>query len=163
MKLLVLAAFLLASPALAQEPAGEATYQDDRSDATALIQSFYNAINRHELTRAFSYYGEPEAGAEAQAFQDFVAGYSDTDFVTLLTGDETSEGAAGSIYTSVPVAIDALGTDGTHTQFSGCYTIRLVQPANQSEPPYRPLHIEKGELEEASGELTSLLPASCAE
>ena len=161
MKLLVAVTLLLTTSAWAQEPAGEATYQDDRSGATALIQSFYNAINRHEYTRAFSYYG-PVEGDPTEAFAAFEAGYTDTDFVTLLTGDETSEGAAGSTYTTVPVAIDALGTDGTHRQFAGCYTLRLSDPANQTTPPYQPLHIEAGTLEEASGELSTLLPTSCA-
>ena len=95
------------------------------------------------------------------AFDDFAKGYADTASVTVLTGEETSEGAAGSVYYKLPVAIDAVDAAGTHTQFAGCYTLRLVQPANQIAPPFSPLHIEEGHLEPAKGELGVILPLDC--
>ncbi|TJV02622.1 MAG: DUF1176 domain-containing protein, partial [Mesorhizobium sp.] len=38
--------------------AAEAPYVDDRSDAEAVIRSFYSAINRQEFARAWDYFGE---------------------------------------------------------------------------------------------------------
>lgn len=142
-------------------------YQDDRSSATALIQSLYNAIDRKEYLRAWSYYASNTvASAEDEAakadYETFKKGYENTDFVTLLTGDESQEGAAGSTHYKLPVAIDAVDSAGKHSQFTGCYTIRLAQPAIQDTPPFQPLHIESGELKPASGELEAILPKSCA-
>lgn len=140
-------------------------YIDDRSTATSTVTSFYNAIARGELTRAWSYYQHDElTEAELTAkFDEFAKGYADTKTVTVLTGEETSEGAAGSIYYKLPVAIDAESNSSVHTQFVGCYTLKLVQPTNQAAPPFRPLHIEEGHLEPANGELSAILPLKCAD
>lgn len=151
------------TPAMAQEVP---SYQDDRSSATALIQSLYNAIDRQEYLRAWSYYAaNTVASAEDEAaktdYETFKKGYADTKYVTLLTGDESEEGAAGSTYYKVPVAIDAVDNAGKHSQFAGCYTLRLAQPTVQDAPPYQPLHIESGDLQPAKGELETILPKTC--
>lgn len=152
----------LAAPAMAQD---SPSYQDDRSSATALIQSLYNAIDRKEYLRAWSYYGQNTVAAADDAttadYEKFKQGYESTEFVTLLTGDETEEGAAGSTYYKVPVAIDARNSDGKHTTFAGCYTLRLAQPAIQDAPPFQPLHIESGELKPVKGPLETILPKTC--
>lgn len=160
-------ALVLAGMSVSVSQAQESpTYQDDRSSATALIQSLYNAIDRKEYLRAWSYYASntvaPADDAAAKAdYEAFKKGYETTDFVTLLTGDEIEEGAAGSTYYKVPVAIDALDTNGKHSQFAGCYTLRLAQPTVQDTPPYQPLHIESGELQPAQGTLEAILPQTC--
>ena len=156
---------LVATLALLSAPSAFAddAYIDDRSTATSVISSFYNAIARQELTRAWSYYKHDElSDAELKTqFDDFAQGYADTASVTVLTGEEVADGAAGSVYYKLPVAIDAVSASGTHTQFAGCYTLKLVQPANQILPPFSPLHIEDGQLEPAEGELAAILPLDC--
>lgn len=135
-----------------------ADYVDDRSDATAVIVSFYNAINRQEYARAYSYYGDT---AEAGDFDAFANGFHDTKHVDLLAGAPVAEGAAGSTYYSLPVAIDAEAKDGSHRQYAGCYLLRLANPAIQAEPPFKPMHIEKGALKPAAGALDAILPKEC--
>jgi hypothetical protein len=151
-----LAAGVIAAPAMADDT----SYVDDRSTATTVIESLYNAINRSEYARAYSYFGD---SANSQSFADFKAGYADTASVMLKTGDETSEGAAGSTYYTLPVAIDAEATDGTHKVFAGCYQLRLVQPALQEEPPFRALHIEKGTLEPVDAPFEKVTMTTCPE
>ena len=63
-----------------------------------------------------------------------------------MTGSVTQEGAAGSIYAPVPVAIKSTEKGGKETIFAGCYLTRIVNAAIQ-EPPFSPLHIESAELE----------------
>lgn len=150
---LLIALVVLSLPAVAQD-----SYLDDRSTATSVINSFYNAVNRQEYLRAWSYYDHPTV-----SFGQLKAGYKDTASVTLLTGPETADGAAGSTIYTVPVAIDAVDSSGQHTQFAGCYTLKLVQPALQGTPPFKPLSIEKGSLKAASGALDSILPKSCGD
>jgi hypothetical protein len=142
-------AALLAAPALA-EPA----YVDDRSDPAAILRSYYNAVNRREYARAWSYFGDEKPAADYAAF---VAGYADTAAVELALGPVTTEGAAGSIYGTVPVAIAATGPDGAPRVFAGCYTTRQIQPAIQ-EPPFRPLEILRGTLHAAEAPLEAALP-----
>lgn len=151
----LLALMSLAAPALAQD---EPAYLDDRSTPEALISSYFNAINRHEYARAWSYYQDGEG---VQPFEEFVSGYEDTASVSVTFGHSAQEGAAGSTYWTLPVALDALSTSGQHSKFMGCYTLRLAQPLNQAEPPYRPLHIVEGHFKKASGE--SFAPANCDE
>ncbi len=136
----VLAAILLAlatfAPALAEPP-----YRDDRTTATSLVQSLYNAINRREYARAFDYFVTPPA----KSFAAYANGFTDTRSVELLVGVVAEEGAAGSTYYSVPVALKAISTGGSESYFGGCYVVRQSNVQAQ-EPPFRALRIESGKL-----------------
>ncbi len=68
----------------------------------------------------------------------------DTAAVVVTFGQSAQEGAAGSTYWTMPARLDATSTGGKHSYFAGCYTLRLANPANQAEPPFRPLHIVEG-------------------
>ncbi len=148
------AAMLCAAPAMAQTP--EPDYLDDRSDATSLIRSLYNAINRHEYARAYSYFSDPPADS-VDAYAD---GYSDTQHVELATGAVASEGAAGSEYFHVPVAIEAQKEGGAFKVYAGCYVVRMINPGIQAED-YKPLLIESGKLAPSDKTLQDAVPASC--
>jgi hypothetical protein len=161
------AALLLASslaPALAQrdeeQPAtgGEAyqiPYVDDRSTPVAVITSYYNAIGRHEYARAYSYYGKEAAPANYGRWE---RGYADTVAVDVRFGEVSQEGAAGSVYYRVPVKLDVETTDGQRRYFSGCYVLRLANPATQSVP-FVPMHIEAASLRRSTRR--ALPPANC--
>jgi hypothetical protein len=148
----------LAMPAVAS---AQDQYLDNRSDAASLVRSLYNAVNRKEYARAWDYYGDQKP---AKSYDKFVQGYADTQRVDVATGAVSEEGAAGSIYYSVPVAIRATDSKGDQKTFAGCYTARLSQPAIQ-EPPFKPMHIEKGSLKPADGggSLSNDLPESCGD
>ena len=105
-RLLALALLGALLPVAAQ---AEPAYLDDRSTPEALVRSLYNAVNRHEYARAYTYFG-PNGGPKP--YEIFAQGYADTQFVTVATGTAQSDGAAGSIYYTIPVAIDALSDDG---------------------------------------------------
>ncbi len=134
----VFAAGIGSAPSFAQET----RYIDDRSDAASLVRSLYNAINRKEFARAWDYFGDTKPASD---FDSFVKGYEGTQAVKVITGAVSSEGAAGSTFFSVPVAIAATGADGQENVFAGCYTARLVNPQLQ-EQNFQPLHLEKGAL-----------------
>lgn len=145
-----------AGGALAADPGGSGpAYLDDRSSGESLIRSLYNAIDRHEYLRAYSYFGE---AADRPDFESFAKGYATTDHVRLKLGEITGEGAAGSLYTNVPAAIEATDTDGTSEVFTGCYVTRLAQPSVQATPPFQPIHIEKASLERATQSFDAAKP-----
>lgn len=148
---LPLLAFLLVSPALAQD---EPAYTDDRSTPEAVISSYYNAINRAEYARAYSYFGQ----SDAPDYDTWDTGYSGTAHVDVSFGQSAQEGAAGSTYWTLPVKLDVTATAGQHSYFAGCYTLRLAQPAIQS-PPFQPLHIVEGKLKKVESQ--SFAPADC--
>jgi hypothetical protein len=137
----------------------EPAYLDDRSDPAKLVGSLYNAINRKEYARAYSYFTNPMP----KEFEAFVKGYADTASVDLLTGTVTADAAAGNRYYGVPVAIRAT-TNGSEEQiFAGCYTLHMANAAIQA-PTFRPLAIEKASLKKSDkSNLEEALPASCGE
>lgn len=152
---IALVAALLASPALAQT---EPDYRDDRSNAAALVASLYNAIARKEFARAWSYFANPPA----DSLEAYAAGYADTASVEIRTGTAFEEGAAGSLYFLLPVAISAARPDGSYAQYAGCYTIRLLQPANQ-DTPFRPMAIEGADLAATDLPFEDALPTRCGD
>jgi len=139
--------------------AQEAPYLDNRSDALALVKSLYNAINRKEYSRAWSYYGDEKPSRDLQAFAD---GYKDTKSIELRLGTVTSEGAAGSTFFNVPVAIVATGSDDQSKVFAGCYTAGLANPQIQGDD-FSPMHIEKGSLKPSDEPVDSAVPQTCGE
>ncbi|TIS03830.1 MAG: DUF1176 domain-containing protein, partial [Mesorhizobium sp.] len=128
--------------------AAEAPYIDDRSSAEAVVRSLYSAINRHEFARAWGYFGDTKP---AKDFDAFIKGYDSTDTVEVKTGAVSDEGAAGSIYYSVPVAIQATDKKGEAKIFAGCYTLRQVN-AQIQEPPFQPIFIDKGALKPSTSD-----------
>lgn len=156
MRRFVLAAAALAAGVSALQ-AQEAPYVDDRSSASAIVRSLYNAVNRKEYARAWSYYGDEKP---AKSLEDFASGYKETASIKLAFGRTESEAAAGSIFYSVPVAIEAFAADGSSKVFAGCYTARLANPQIQ-DPTFVPLHIEKGALKPSDKGLQEAVPANC--
>lgn len=148
------------------ETVPENPYYDDRSTAASVIESLYNAINRMEYLRAFSYFATAEDMADPEAaqaaFEAFAEGYADTESVQLLVGPETTEGAAGTVYYTIPVALEATMADGSLESYAGCYTLRLAQPSVQATPPFRPLAITDAALAPAQGSIDTILPGACA-
>lgn len=129
----------LAPTAPALPAIGEADYLDDRSTPAALMLSYFNAINRHEYLRAYAYQTNP-----AESLAEFIARYESTQSVDVVFGGISSEGAAGSIYSTVPMLLKVTSLEGSVQKFAACYVTRLPQPGNFGAPPITPLHIERG-------------------
>lgn len=134
----IICGFLAVSYSVAR---AEEAYLDNRSSAESLVRSFYNAVNLRQYARAYDYFANPPA----MDFNTFQKGFEGTENVDVLIGDVVGDGAAGSIFYSVPTAIRAKGTDGKYKFFAGCYTVRAVNGAIQ-EPPSRPYQIDKASL-----------------
>jgi hypothetical protein len=113
-------------------------YLDDLSTPAALILSYANAINRFEYLRAYSYWTTP---ADYLGTLDaFTASFANVTSETITLGQVTSEGAAGSVYYSVPAAMtDALNGGGVN-KYAVCFVLRLPQPGNYGAPPIQPMH-----------------------
>jgi len=85
-----------------------------------LLASFYNAVNLREYERAHRYWETPPSN-----LQEFSRGYAETASVQLIVQPPTRvEGAAGSLYASVPTLVVARQRDGAERLFAGCYVTR---------------------------------------
>ena len=138
-----------------------ARYVDDRSAGEELIRSYYNAVNRKEYSRAYSYW---EAGAsQLTPFTTFASGYANTKSVALATTPGTIGAGAGQTYYTVPAVVTASNSDVNTTVFSGCYTLHLGSPNAQATPPFQPLGIQSAKIAQAaSGSNPSdLLNSAC--
>jgi hypothetical protein len=85
-----------------------------------LLASYYNAVNRQEYERAYSYWQAPP-----NDYDSFAAGYADTASVQLIVQPPTRiEGAAGSVYVEIPTVLIAQHNDGSAHTFAGCIVTR---------------------------------------
>jgi hypothetical protein len=148
-------------PSMAAASAPEApAYLDDRSSAEALINSFYNAVNRREYARAYSYWRADTP--ELPPYNAFVAGYQATQIVQARYGAVAGDAGAGQARYAVPVALSVETTGGTE-YFVGCYTLHLSSPGAQATPPYQPLAIESAAVQSSSAPPTAEeLEQACA-
>ncbi|WP_165784427.1 DUF1176 domain-containing protein [Zhengella mangrovi] len=133
-----------------------ADYVDDRSTPERLVESLYNAISNKEFARAWSYF-DPKPSDD---FDTYVAGFDTTASVDVLTGTAEADGAAGTTYWHVPVAIQATDNNGNQTVFSGCYVARLANPQVQGEP-YRPMTFQGATLAVSDMAFEQALPQGC--
>ena len=139
----------------------KSNFLDNRSGPIETVSSFLNALNRKQYVRAYSYYQNP--ATYPGAYGPYAAGYADTDVITATFGTVQSEGAAGSLYYKVPLALHVLITTSTKQTFVGCYTLRLSQPAVQGIPPFQPMGIVAGKFQQMNNSVnvTALLPTAC--
>jgi hypothetical protein len=107
---------------------GDQPFYENRDTGIKTLKSYYNAVNRKEYDRAYSYFeGAPNPDPSvAPPYQQFVSGYADTASVALAVGTETVDAGAGNLYSNVPVVLIAKHTDGSTVTFSGCYILHRL-------------------------------------
>jgi hypothetical protein len=131
-------------------------YIDDRSDGVLVLRSLFNALNRKEYVRAYSYW-EPSS-PQLQPFNQFQQGYANTASVQLTTGTETTDAGAGQFYYNVPVVLVSKTTGNATQTFTGCYTLHLANPGIQGQPPFQPLAIRSGTINPVPNSPTPAMP-----
>ena len=132
----------IAQPSASPSTAPASAYLDDRSNAAALISSYYDAINKRQYLRAYSYW---ETSDSLPPYATFAQGFANTTDVRVELGTVGGSAGAGQLYWSVPAAIFSTTTAGAQS-FVGCYTAHLARPELQAAPPFKPLSIQAGQL-----------------
>ncbi len=165
----------MASPTTAPTPENTSTtstgtqgsnqpaYLDDRSTAVSVLQSLYNAIDRREYLRAYSYWRNPAQDPNVGTFEHFQQGYQNTSSVDIQTGTVSSDAGAGQFYYTVPVVLVSHSTQGQAQTYSGCYTLHISNPSVQGVPPFQGLQIESATVKAASAgaKASDLMAAAC--
>jgi hypothetical protein len=139
----------------------KSNFIDNRSGPIETVSSLLNAINLKQYVRAYSYFQNPVTFPGP--YDPYAAGYSGTDVIKATFGVAQSEGAAGSLYFKVPLAMQVLTTSGATQTFVGCYTLHLAQPSIQAAPPFQPLGIIAGNFKQVANgtNINALLPTAC--
>jgi hypothetical protein len=116
--------------------AGQEPFYEDRTDPVAALLSFYNAIDRKEYDRAYSYFqGAPSPNPSLVApYDQWVKGYADTASVTVAAGKPVQDIGAGNIYAAFPVVLTSSHMDGTTQLFSGCYIMHRANAGISPNP-----------------------------
>jgi len=129
-------------PAVALPDYSSSNYLDDRSTPGALVLSYANAISRHEYLRAYYYWINPLD--YLGTLDNFSTLFMNVSSVQVVFGSITSEGAAGSIYFTVPAVLKYMHPDNTYERYAACFLARLPQPGNYGAPPITPMNFERG-------------------
>jgi heat shock protein HslJ len=107
--------------------------RDDRTDPLTTLASYYDAINANDYRRAYRFWESPTS-----SFEQFVAGFADTERVRLLVDPKPRlEGAAGSNYAQISTVVVATTRAGADRVFAGCYTMRRSNVQDRGWSIYR--------------------------
>ncbi len=134
---------------------------EDLTNPTALLASFYNAVNANDYGRAYRYWEIPPG-----RLADFERGYRDTAAVQLIVQPPTHfDGAAGSFYAEVPTVIVARQRNGSERIFSGCYVARKSNVREGENPSEGVWRIYRASLSPAAARasIPKLLARACAD
>jgi hypothetical protein len=152
-------------PAQTSDPADISAnrYLDDRSDTVQVLRSLFNAINRHEYLRAYSYWELAAAKQQLGSLDTYSNGFASTQSVKLTTGTVTDSAGAGQVYHDVPITLVATTTSGAIQTFVGCYTLHLSNPSIQGTPPFQPLAVSNAKVQKVdnNADTTKLMAAAC--
>ncbi len=101
-------------------------------DPVAALNSYYEAINNRNFDQAYRLWETPDTSLDR-----FTRGFADTRRSRLLIEPPVRvEGAAGSVYSQIPVIVVA-ETRGGQRFFSGCYTMRRTNQPGGTWRIYR--------------------------
>jgi len=131
-------ALALAANHLAPAP----THQGSAA-AMAVVRAYYAAVSRRDYRTAYALWHG------AQSYAHFRRGYAGTRRATVtFLGAGSTEGAAGSLYLTLPVRVDARLRSGGRQRFVGHYTLRRVNDVPGSTAAQRRWHIESASLKQ---------------
>ena len=100
----------------------------DRSPAAAreVVRRYYAAIERGDFRAAWLAW-DRGGGASGQSLASFTRGFAGTAHSRVVAGiPPNGEGAAGSVFITVPAWVEALLKDGRRQRFAGSYVLRRV-------------------------------------
>ncbi|MFN8372533.1 MAG: hypothetical protein U0694_06615 [Anaerolineae bacterium] len=109
-------------------------YPQSQLEPTALVQAYFAAVAGHDTMLAASYWETPSQDLFAQQYGSTAASAQG---IGLIVNPETfGEGAAGSVYVSVPtLTVFTLADDSAH-YVTGCYVTRAVNvPVGDAATP----------------------------
>ncbi len=131
--------------------AGCETSPKSQQAAVAVVTRYYSALNARDYDTAWRQWGDNGPPNQTQA--KFQAGFAHTRSTHVTIGRlEPAEGAAGSIYQTVPVVVDSTLDNGKSQRFTGEYVVRRVNDVDGASPEQLRWHIGSAHLAAAAGQ-----------
>lgn len=121
----------------------------DQSAAVGVLNAYYAALNAGDFPAAYAIWGS-DGAASGKSLADFTAGFAETKSTSVSVvrvGD--LDGAAGSFFLPIDVAIEAVLKNGTRQHFTGAYTMRRVNDVPGSTAEQRRWHIQSASIHPA--------------
>ncbi|KUM41348.1 hypothetical protein [Pseudomonas sp. EpS/L25] len=113
--------------------------------AAAVVQRYYRALDARDYGTAWQQWGDD--GQPGNSYERFRQGYAKTRSVGVTLGQlGPVEGAAGSLYVSVPVTVNAQLSDGRRQTFTGTYQVRRVNDVDGASAEQRRWHLDSAKL-----------------
>jgi hypothetical protein len=123
----------------AETATDDANAEPTSEDAVAALQRYYAAIAARDFGTAYALWAEG-GRASGQTPDQFAAGFADTvHLAPLFDAPVRVEGAVGSRYIEVPVAVESTSADGRVRRFVGAYVLRrsVVDGATDDQRAWR--------------------------
>jgi hypothetical protein len=129
---------------VAGSPPGPAA---DSSAARDVLRRYYAAIEARDYHTAYALWSQAGA-ASGKSYDEFAAGFAPTGRSRVeFAGAVSFEGAAGSIFATVPVRVHATTIGGAAQEFTGEYELRRVNDVPGATPEQLRWHIHGARLE----------------
>ena len=118
---------------------------DSKAAAVAVVTTYYSALDAGDYDTAWLQWGEN--GPPKQTPDGFRAGFAHTRATRVTIGTVgDAEGAAGSIYLTVPVTVEATFDTGASQRFGGDYELRRVNNVDGASADQLRWHITSAKL-----------------
>jgi len=116
------------------------------ADAAAVVVDYYRAIDRGDFQAGYALWGD-HGRASGKRYAAFARGFAATARTRAAVGRPgRAEGAAGSVYVTVPVEVHATLKNGRRQHFRGSYVLRRVGDVPGATPTQRAWHIDSARL-----------------
>lgn len=117
--------------------------------ARQVVERYYDAIEHRRYRTAYRLWSGNGA-ASGKSYASFVRGFARTAHARAVAGQpRDGEGAAGSVYITVPVTVTATLKDGIRQRLHGSYVLRRVNDVDDATPDQRRWHIASARLRAA--------------
>ncbi|ANC87639.1 nuclear transport factor 2 family protein [Sphingomonas sp. NIC1] len=118
--------------------------------AADVVRRYYAAINARDYATAWTQWGDD--GRPGQTFKGFEQGFAKTRATRVTIGTlPPAEGAAGSVYQTVPVTVEATTDGGARQRFAGSYVVRRVNGVDGASAAQLRWHLDSATLKPATG------------
>ena len=126
-------------------PAAETTH----AAARAVVIRYYDAIEHRRYRTAYRLWSG-DGQASGQSYAGFVRGFAGTAHSRVVAGRAgAGDGAAGSVFVTVPVTVYAQTKNGARQRFRGSYTLRRVNGVDGATAAQLRWHIASAKLRPA--------------
>jgi hypothetical protein len=117
--------------------------------AADVVRRYYAAIAERDYKTAYMLWSD-QGKASHQSLEKFQAGFAETRTTSVKVEQPGAvEGAAGSLYVTIPVSVHAELNDGASQEFAGDYVLRRVNNVDGSSEEQRRWHITSASLHAA--------------